>query len=109
MKSKVLYDQRLCNDVATYVIDDVCIKRRGGKIEDLTKQEIQDDIENYNNIGIQTNKKVEIYCDEHVFTNFKIHFEFNKNLERFIKVTDQNIKTKKGNIVIQSKSKILII
>lgn len=62
--SDVLYSQDLSKQVSTFVIDDVCVKHISGPKEDLSTKDIQNKIKNYDNIGIQIGKKVNIYCDD---------------------------------------------
>lgn len=91
-----LYTQKLCDYMSTYIVDNVCIKRRAGNKEDLSVNEIQNEIKNYNNIGVQTNKKIEMYCDKDMLNKLKSYFEI-------------NIPHTKGNINIITKDKSITV
>lgn len=61
---------RLGQLASAYVIEGVCIKARGFDPRVISNEEIGRMVANYENIVIQENGKIEIYCDENFFNSF---------------------------------------
>lgn len=75
MINKVKYSQQLVFMAKTYVVDGVCVKSRAQIPEDMTNEDIDFAIKNYENIGIQKDRQIDFYCDK----------EFNEDFEHYIK------------------------
>lgn len=68
----------------TYILDGKCVKSRYSDCN-IDKKEIQKRIDDYNNIVIQNNNKIDIYCDaqfQKQFRNLIVgYFENKRNRE----------------------------
>lgn len=111
--SNVLYSQDLSKQVATFVIDDVCVKHRSGPKEDLSEQDIQSKIKNYDSIGVQIGRKVNIYCDDFTLKILKEILERQKPFNKKRIFQEENIHGLKPHyeedsyIIIRSQNHIV--
>lgn len=64
----VIYTKRILEFLKTYVIDGVVVKERNGNVN-LSNNEIEHKIELYENIGIQKNGVIDVYCDEATYNH----------------------------------------
>lgn len=81
MRVKVMYSNQLYNMMSTYVIDGKCVKNRYGA-SNIDKKEIKRRIVNFENIAIQKDDKVIMYCDSNLFPLIKATIENNSFISR---------------------------
>jgi hypothetical protein len=81
MRDEVLYSNKLYNMMSTYVIDGKCIKNRYGALS-IGKKEIKRRMENFENIAIQNDDKIVMYCDNNLFPLVKDTIENDSFISR---------------------------
>lgn len=66
----ILYSQSLEDIFYTYIVEGICKKRRFGNPKLITKDEIEKERKNFENIVIQESGIVKIYCSKFKFKQF---------------------------------------
>lgn len=59
-----LYSMKICELLETYIIENECVKCRDIEVKKLSKENIENRVKNFNDIGIQKGKFIQIYCDK---------------------------------------------
>lgn len=63
--SKILYSNQIGSIMSTIIIEGECVKDRGGARE-LTLEEINRRKDNFENISIQADRKVSVFCSDYI-------------------------------------------